>query len=780
MLKHNARKTEVFWLTTTCSPYAYSPITIDCGPGLATYWVPKHLLRSPKWSTTDAGGTLCLLGVSAATGHTLVHYLYTSTYQALEARGEDAITPAHTKFKQALLTFVLASTYELDDLKRLAKKQIEIHGSHMALVEVLDSVRKEFSKTTCSWFHEYLQARAEEQFDLDYTFFTSTAFVESMGEGTLYRFMTSHLLEIFSEKLTHTLQSRKSHGLKKEKPDAVLEEIKGAPVNKHSCPCYHSGHQTGMCTASDKMSSEFPSVSCEEVDDVLSLDNSSVPDCADGGAVGGAGGNTWGFEDTSKPTDDCGGNLWDSAEKKKKDSSGFDFDFDAFKGGAEPTPPVEEKPVAEEGWGSGTTTKSKKKSKKWGLIEEPVPEPAPALEPEKKDEEDPWSFTFGGATEKKKKKGKKGALEELSSPPPEPEQPAEPEPEPVPEPVKEEDPWASAGTPIGKKGKKGKHEPTVEEPPPPPAGPEPEPVSEPKPEPVPEPEPELVVPKPEPEPEPVKEEPAVDPFAGLNKSQKKRLQKQMKLDAKAEGEEDTKRKVEEVATELVRQEEEAEAQRIRLEEEKREKKRIEEEEAAAVAAAAAAESEKKKDDPMDSWGGVAPTTKKKKKKKGAKEEPDVEEPPPPPPEPEPVIEPEPVPPAAEKTADNRDNWGAAAAPIKKSKKGKKRAPVIVPDPEPIVEKTVPEPAPEPEPEPIPEAEPNEEEKNEGGDWGLSSIWGGGKKKKKKCDKSAEPEPPPPEPEPEFAEPLAVEDYVQEPEAVEEPKAKDKDKWGLLS
>jgi hypothetical protein len=156
------------------------------------------------------------LNVSAATGHTLVHYLYTGTYQALEAKGEAAASPAHIKFEQALLTFVLASAYELQDLEILAKQQIETYSSCMALIEILDTTRKEFSKLTRPWFHEYLQARTEEQFDLDYTFLTSTAFVESMGKGTLYRFMMSHLRQIFSKKLTHALLCRNSHRLGKE------------------------------------------------------------------------------------------------------------------------------------------------------------------------------------------------------------------------------------------------------------------------------------------------------------------------------------------------------------------------------------------------------------------------------------------------------------------------------------------------------------------------------------------------------------------------------------
>jgi hypothetical protein len=92
--------------------------------------------------------------------------------------------------------------------------------------------------------------------------------------------MTCHLLEIFSEKLTHTLQRRESRCLDKKKPDSLLEEVEDTAVKTHHCPCYHGGHQTDMCTASDEISFEFSNASCQDVDDVISLENSSVPDCA--------------------------------------------------------------------------------------------------------------------------------------------------------------------------------------------------------------------------------------------------------------------------------------------------------------------------------------------------------------------------------------------------------------------------------------------------------------------------------------------------------------------
>jgi hypothetical protein len=54
--------------------------------------------------------------------------------------------------------------------------------------------RTEFSKMASSWFHEYLHARDREQLDLDYTFFTSGTFIESVGKGILHRFTTFYAL----------------------------------------------------------------------------------------------------------------------------------------------------------------------------------------------------------------------------------------------------------------------------------------------------------------------------------------------------------------------------------------------------------------------------------------------------------------------------------------------------------------------------------------------------------------------------------------------------------
>jgi hypothetical protein len=213
-----------------------------------------------------------VLGLRSSLG--VVHYLYTGTYQTLEVKGKDAASPTHIRFEQALLTFVLASEHDLSDLERLAREEITMIGSCVTLVEVLNTARKVFSKMAWSWFHEYLQARAKEQFNLDHTFFTGGVYIKSVGDGELHRFMTCHLLETFSEKLTLTLQKRESRCLNQEQPDVVWDEIENAAIQTHDCSHHHDGHQTGMCTKSDEMAFEFPDVPCEGVDDVISLENS--------------------------------------------------------------------------------------------------------------------------------------------------------------------------------------------------------------------------------------------------------------------------------------------------------------------------------------------------------------------------------------------------------------------------------------------------------------------------------------------------------------------------
>ncbi|CAN9182578.1 unnamed protein product [Alternaria alternata] len=117
-----------------------------------------------------------------------------------------------------------------------------------------------------------------------------------------------------------------------------------------------------------------------------------------------------------------------------------------------------------------------------------------------------------------------------------------------------------------------------------------------------------------------------DPYAGLTKSQVKKLRAKLDQEAKSKDEEKAKRQREqEAAAEIIRQVEEEEAERIRLEVEERmrleeaeaELKRMQEEEAA-VAAAEAENVKKREEEEADLWGAFPAASLKKAKKKKSK------------------------------------------------------------------------------------------------------------------------------------------------------------------
>lgn len=592
---------------TTSSPYACDPVAIKVGPSLAAYWVPKHLLSSPQWSTTDAGGTICLPNVSAETGHTLVHYLYTGTYQALEANGEDATPPVHIKFKRAWLTFSLASTYELYGLERLARAQIKMFGSQMTLVEVLETVEQDFSKISWPWFHEYLQFRAEEQFELDHTLFTDKAFIEAVGGSTLHKFMTSRVLEIFSAKLTHALHGRDTRCQDNEKSDASLDEVEDAAVQTQHCRCCQDRHQEGRRALSHEMPFEFPNTSCKDVDDVISLESLSYPDCAVPEScveevpnlkVGDT--NEDQVKVTCAPTE-LYEELCEPTPPIESEEQRPECDTNTFEDARNDALPAEDLPLEDDCWGFGvSSTESREKGKKSAAsIEATVPEAEPprALEPGKTEADAPWSFDFCNTTENKKKK-RKGAAEE--EPVPLYELPTELEPVPEPACVRDEDPWAHAVVTTNSI----MEEPTIEEP---------------APRANREPDLQLTPLEPEPEPELFTQGPAVDPFVGLTKSQKKKLQRRMEEEA------------------MVREKELAQ---LAEEQALFERLRLEEEEATAAAATAEAEPVMKANDRLADWGlATATTSKEKKKKRYVAEEESI----PVPEKSEPVVVPEPAP-----------------------------------------------------------------------------------------------------------------------------------------
>jgi hypothetical protein len=83
-------------------------------------------LQNPQWIAFDNswGEEIYLPDVDEGTGHVLIHYLYTGTYQTLDDIQFSPAEMARVEFKRAVLAYSAAKKYMLHGLQRLAGQQI--------------------------------------------------------------------------------------------------------------------------------------------------------------------------------------------------------------------------------------------------------------------------------------------------------------------------------------------------------------------------------------------------------------------------------------------------------------------------------------------------------------------------------------------------------------------------------------------------------------------------------------------------------------------------------
>lgn len=190
--------------------------------------MPPHLLPS-SWIESGSQERLYFPDVDVQTGHTLVHYLYTETYET-PATGSERI-----KLKAALLVFIATSNHNLTGLKHLASREIDAQGLDLNLFEVLDIIDDDFTHLCPnSWVHKYLHQKARIAFCIDDRVFTNEAFLQDLNNTALIKFMTRCIVNLYNTRLTHMIDTEKglqdlqkssSHDLSPKPDDPKLEQI---------------------------------------------------------------------------------------------------------------------------------------------------------------------------------------------------------------------------------------------------------------------------------------------------------------------------------------------------------------------------------------------------------------------------------------------------------------------------------------------------------------------------------------------------------------------------
>jgi hypothetical protein len=175
--------------------------------------------------------------VDEHTGHILVHFLCTGTYQTLHDIEISPEEEARVEFKRAFSAFVTANTYELAGLQHLAMHNIKQYGECMTILDIVGAIDEDFSKLSDSTtnFQDYLTTKAKDAFQKDHNDFYNNGMFDSITNVALSKTLAKCAMELYRDKITHLLQAENNgwdFGFGKKtateeltKPAATIPEI---------------------------------------------------------------------------------------------------------------------------------------------------------------------------------------------------------------------------------------------------------------------------------------------------------------------------------------------------------------------------------------------------------------------------------------------------------------------------------------------------------------------------------------------------------------------------
>ncbi|XXG96572.1 hypothetical protein Hte_002857 [Hypoxylon texense] len=95
------------------------------------------------------------------TGHVLIHYLYTGTYQSLKPAGSSSHDKRVAEFKTSMQVHALARECEMRALEELAREEIKRLGRDLPVAQLFDLMTTERYTADDIWFRDYIKSVIE-------------------------------------------------------------------------------------------------------------------------------------------------------------------------------------------------------------------------------------------------------------------------------------------------------------------------------------------------------------------------------------------------------------------------------------------------------------------------------------------------------------------------------------------------------------------------------------------------------------------------------------------
>jgi hypothetical protein len=169
--------------------------------------VPKPFVsRYPVWADET---TVILSDVHNDIGHTLVHFLYTGTYQTLKppSVGDDDFSDGLLEYKRSLQVYWAAKRYGLEGLEHYAHENMQKYGTDMCITDVMTIAEDIYAELGDgqegqTWFREYLQEKLRDGFTKDENVFLSEGFLKGLGNKSAFpRLLVKVMDGIYKEKI---------------------------------------------------------------------------------------------------------------------------------------------------------------------------------------------------------------------------------------------------------------------------------------------------------------------------------------------------------------------------------------------------------------------------------------------------------------------------------------------------------------------------------------------------------------------------------------------------
>ena len=147
--------------------------------------------------------TFELPDVDKDSGHTLVHYLYTRSFQTLKLQNLSDDAKDLARYTRSIRLYRIAKQYGLSGLEELSKHHAEIHKHGISFTQLLDIAEEAFKKLPDDevWFTESLKTEMTKAFETDKSVFTKDAFLERVGNvKNLDKTLVKCITAIYHEK----------------------------------------------------------------------------------------------------------------------------------------------------------------------------------------------------------------------------------------------------------------------------------------------------------------------------------------------------------------------------------------------------------------------------------------------------------------------------------------------------------------------------------------------------------------------------------------------------